>query len=68
VIVDTAVSAGAIGARMVGGGFGGCVLAVCRTSDEAGVRHAVEVAYAARGWATPRITSPQPSQAAHKLS
>jgi len=32
--VDTATRAGAFGARMIGGGFGGCVIALIRSEDQ----------------------------------
>ena len=32
-IADTAVRAGALGARMTGGGFGGCVIALVATAE-----------------------------------
>lgn len=67
VTVDEALAAGALGARMVGGGFGGCVIALCRDEDEAAVRQAVAAAYDARGWAAPAISTPLPSAGAHRV-
>ena len=52
VAVDTALSAGALGARMTGAGFGGSVVAL--TDDAHAVASAVEDEFAARGWAEPR--------------
>ena len=55
--IDTAVTAaleaGAHGARMTGGGFGGCVLALVETDAVEPVVRAVEAAYAAAGFHPP---------------
>ncbi|MFZ0833450.1 MAG: galactokinase, partial [Mycobacterium sp.] len=40
-IADTAVAAGALGARMTGGGFGGCVIALAPSGRVDDVRRAV---------------------------
>jgi galactokinase len=42
-IADTAVGAGALGARMTGGGFGGCVIALVPTDRVAAVSEAVRL-------------------------
>ena len=51
--VDAALAAGALGARMIGGGFGGSVLALVRDDTAGQVRAAVADAFARRGWAAP---------------
>jgi galactokinase len=55
--VDTAVAAaldaGAYGARMTGGGFGGCVLALVDAEGVERVVRAVETAYQAAGFRPP---------------
>jgi galactokinase len=43
-IADTAVGAGALGARMTGGGFGGCVIALVPADRVAAVSEAVQAA------------------------
>jgi galactokinase len=48
--VEEAVRAGARGARMVGGGFGGSVVALVPSDRTDRVRAAVTAAYADRGW------------------
>ncbi|MDI3312744.1 MAG: galactokinase [Mycobacterium sp.] len=55
-IVDTAVRAGALGARMTGGGFGGCVIALAPEARVRSVGEAVRRAVRAAGHARPVIT------------
>ncbi len=61
-------SAGAYGARMTGGGFGGCVIALCEDTDVAAVTTSVEKAYAERGWTAPVTFPAAPSPGATRLS
>jgi len=58
VAVDAALSAGALGARMTGGGFGGSAIALIRLGDNAAVTSAVEAAFADHGFASPEIWAP----------
>lgn len=51
--VETALSAGAHGARMTGGGFGGCVLALIDTARADETAAAVAAAYAEHGFTAP---------------
>ena len=51
--VDTAVAAGALGARMTGGGFGGSAIALIPTDRVEAVRRAVDAAYAEAGLGPP---------------
>ncbi len=53
VAVEAALAAGAHGARMTGGGFGGCVLALIDEDRAADVIAAVEQAYADRDFTAP---------------
>ena len=64
VAVDAALAAGALGARMTGGGFGGCAIALCREDDVDRVSDAVQGAYAERGWADPTIWPTLPAAGA----
>jgi galactokinase len=61
-IADTAVAAGALGARMTGGGFGGCVIALVSAARADAVRDAVLVALERAGHrpATVNHTRPGP--------
>jgi galactokinase len=55
VAAAAAEGAGALGARMIGGGFGGSVLALVRGAEFDAVCHAVMQAFAAQAWAEPRL-------------
>ena len=66
VTVDAAVAAGALGARMMGGGFGGSVIALV-PADYAGVRDAVSAAFRDRGWPAPGFLDAPPSASAQRV-
>ena len=68
VAVDEALAAGALGARMTGGGFGGCAIALVRSADAAAVRRRVESAYVRHGWTAPVVFGALPSAGAHRVS
>ena len=68
VTVETAVAAGAYGAKMIGGGFGGSVLALVPTGNAGAVRTAVTETFTARGWAPPEFLDAVPSPPARRLS
>ena len=51
--VDAALAAGALGARMTGGGFGGAAIALVPTIDVETVTDAVTAAFAASGFPAP---------------
>lgn len=55
-IADTAVRAGALGARMTGGGFGGCVIALAPIERAELVAEAVRRAAAGAGFERPVVT------------
>jgi galactokinase len=67
VAVEESVRAGARGARMVGGGFGGSVIALVPTDRMPRVREAVTKAYADHDWTEPRFLEATPSPGAHRL-
>jgi galactokinase len=62
--VDTARSAGAVGSRMTGGGFGGAAIALVDRDLVSSVASAVERAFADAGFAAPHIFTVQPSRGA----
>ncbi|WP_346012110.1 galactokinase [Streptomyces sp. SID3343] len=66
--VDTALATGALGARLVGGGFGGSAIALVEADDSAPVAEAVEKAFAVRGFTAPRFFEAIPSAGARRLS
>ena len=62
--VSTAVSAGAVGARMTGGGFGGSSIAVVPASAVSSVAAAIDAAFSAAGFRAPQHLVAEPSGAA----
>ena len=68
VAVDAARSAGALGARMVGGGFGGSAIVLIHEADAGKVSLAVERAFAERGFSAPRFFDSLPSDGAKIIS
>jgi len=65
--VETAIAAGAHGARMTGGGFGGSVIALAPAAAAAAVSAAVAARFARQGWRPPVIVPVKPSQSARRL-
>ncbi|WP_018347889.1 galactokinase [Longispora albida] len=53
IAVTAALEGGAYGARMTGGGFGGCVIALVEPRDVANVAESVENAFARAGFTAP---------------
>jgi galactokinase len=53
---------------MIGGGFGGSVLALVPEEDAGAVRAAVTETFVERGWTPPEFLDAVPSPAARRLS
>ncbi|MFE9425195.1 galactokinase [Kitasatospora sp. NPDC006697] len=66
--VEAAVAAGALGARMTGGGFGGSVIALVPAGVTAAVGDAVTAAFERAGFRTPVLFTVAASQGAGRLS
>ena len=66
VAVDAALAAGALGARMTGGGFGGSIIALVPSSSAAAVGDAVLSAFADRGWTAPVVRPASPAAGARQ--
>jgi galactokinase len=65
--VDALLGAGALGARMTGGGFGGCVIGLVAATEVPAATEAVERAFARRGFARPAAFVAGPGPGAHRL-
>ncbi|MFD8145694.1 galactokinase [Streptomyces sp. NPDC059708] len=65
--VGAAVAAGALGARMTGGGFGGSVIALVRAGESARVTAAVADAFAQAGFRAPAALEAVPSAGARRV-
>jgi galactokinase len=66
--VEAALAAGAAGARMIGGGFGGSVLALVPSAADGAVRDAVVSVFAEHSWTAPEFLSAIPADAARRLA
>ncbi|MFM8844128.1 MAG: galactokinase [Actinomycetota bacterium] len=65
--VDTALHNGALGARMVGGGFGGSAIALIHDEDAGKISQAIERAFADSGFTAPRFFTSLPSDGARVI-
>ena len=66
--VETALTHGAFGARMTGGGFGGCIIAWCSTGQADRIGSAVHEAFEKAGFQKPSWFTATPSGGAGRLS
>jgi galactokinase len=66
--VEASLSAGALGSRMVGGGFGGSAIALIEASKTRQTINAIEKAFADNKFKAPRFFTSLPSQGAELLS
>jgi galactokinase len=65
--VEAAIDAGAAGARMTGGGFGGSVVALVPAGRAGPVRSAVTRSFTRRHWPAPRYLDVVPSDGARRI-
>ncbi len=65
--VEAALAAGALGARMTGGGFGGCAIALVPADAMDRVQQSVQEVFAAKGFGAPGFLVAPPSAGARKL-
>jgi galactokinase len=64
VAVDASLEAGALGSRMVGGGFGGSAIALIQAEQIESVKEAIKKAYGEKGFKAPRFFTSLPSAGA----
>jgi len=65
--VDASLAAGALGARMVGGGFGGSAIALVKAQNVESTKKGIEKAFQDKGYKAPRFFTSLPSQGARTL-
>jgi galactokinase len=65
--VEAAREAGALGARMTGGGFGGCIIALVPTGQSSRVAEVVRQRFAAAGYGAPEYFVATPSPGARQI-
>ena len=65
--VEAALSAGALGARMIGGGFGGSCIAIVPVELVGAVDKAVHAAFAERGFRAPAVFDALPAPGARRI-
>ena len=66
--VEASLTAGALGSRMVGGGFGGSAIALIQASKTTETVKAIEKAFSSKRFKAPRFFTSLPSQGAELLS
>ncbi|MBO8199633.1 galactokinase [Streptomyces smyrnaeus] len=66
-VVDTALAAGALGARMTGGGFGGSAIVLAEEAQTEKIAEAVTSAFEAGGHLVPQVFEAVPSAGARRL-
>ena len=66
--VEASLTAGALGSRMVGGGFGGSAIALIQASKTTETIKAIEKAFSSKRFKAPRFFTSLPSQGAELLS
>ena len=66
-LVENSLDAGALGARMTGGGFGGCAIALLEADLIDDCEHAVAAAFETRGLAVPSSFPVRAAAGAHRV-
>jgi galactokinase len=66
--VDAAVAAGALGARMTGGGFGGSAIVLCRHADSSRIRLRMDAAFDSAGLHAPEIWAASTAPGARRFA
>ena len=66
--VDTALKFGALGSRMIGGGFGGSAIALIKAKDSELIKNEVKSAFMAKRFKSPRFFSALPSAGARIIN
>lgn len=67
VAVEAALEAGALGARMTGGGFGGSAIALVAPEQVQPVRERIEARYLAHQWSRPEVFTVHAADGAHQV-
>jgi galactokinase len=65
--VETARASGAFGARMTGGGFGGCIIALVPAGEAERIGHEIAQSFAIAGYGPPAHFTAVPSAGAQRL-
>jgi galactokinase len=65
--VETARASGALGARMTGGGFGGCIIALVTAGESERIAGEIASSFAAAGFGPPQHFTAVPSAGAERL-
>lgn len=66
--VEAALTAGALGARITGGGFGGCVIVLAEAESAEKCASSIRRAYAENGFSEPGVFAAKPSAGARRLT
>ena len=66
--VEAAFAAGARGARMTGGGFGGAAIALVDAAKTDAVREKVATAFSAKSWRAPEFHTAVAAEGAHRVA
>jgi galactokinase len=67
IAVAAAVAAGALGARMTGGGFAGSVIALAEVDRQDTIKRSVSEVFVQHRWPAPRFLTATPSPPAHRI-